>query len=884
MSKRAEDQNKARAEAEKRIEMCLREGGTMLHLNNIGLESLPERVRSLTKLEMLSIHNNQIPHLPDWLQELRELRQIDWYANGTITLPDCLAALRRLEELTVGGGNTLKNLGVLGKLRSLRGLHLGGLANAEVPDSLRGASHLRELFLGNTRLGSLPDWAGDWTGLETLELERTALTTLPPTFSKLTNLRKLDLGYNNFTTLPPALLALDKLERLHLEGNPLPDLPKELIASNDAQRILAIYRRTREPAETRPLREVKVLVVGQGEVGKTSLIRQLLGEPHDPGERKTEGIVRRQLPMECKSKGSVKLNVWDFGGQEIMHSTHQFFLTARSVYLLVLDSRQDERASRVEYWLRLIESFGGDSPVIVVCNKYDEQRMNLAWDTLQKKFPQIKAYVREVSCQGNAQKRIAPGHGIGDVKAAIAAVIDKHVEQVDRPFRNEWFELKEALEGDARSFLTYEQYEALCVEKKVEGQDRAALLGYLNDLGVMLYFGDSPLMKDKHVLQPDWVTAAIYRALNDNELGKNHGKLSRVDLRRILASVKEHNYPPGHEEFIVEMMKKFQLCFPFDEGDTVLMPDLLQKDAPALWFEPGALAFQYRYPVLPGSVVSRFIVRQHVLVPKHCYWLTGVVLEREGNRARIVADLEDGHIDIRIDGSAEGRRRLLAIIRAEFESIHATFPNRLNATEWVPVPFYEEELLEYETLLKAESEGETTFYTKSRGKVPLRELLGGVVDRGQPGGAWLVSQWERTGVPRVERNEMMANIRVADQTEPAKWWPVVLGTAVGSGLLALVMVYVESLGVRIFVGVAAIAAVFMFARNPQYHYRRMACSAFGAMVGVNALGFALNAKVSLPGLDAQLKWDAQTSGAFSVSCLIVVILFAILDYKQHHRR
>ena len=601
MSNRAEDQNKARAEAEERIEACLRKGGMTLNLSRIGLEALPERVRSLTNLETLNIQRNQIPHLPDWLKELRKLRRLDWYGNGTITLPDCLATLPSLETLLLGKGDTLHNLAILGKLRSLCWLGLGGMANGEMPESLRGASQLQKLHLRRIGLNSLPDWAGDWTGLEILTLNDNALTTLPPPFSKLTNLRTLRLDSNCLTTLPPALLALDKLKTLTLEGNPLPDLPPELVASGDAQRIFAIYRRTREPAETRPLREVKVLVVGQGEVGKTSLIRQLLGEKHDRGERKTEGIVRRPLPMECGSKGSVKLNVWDFGGQEIMHSTHQFFLTARSVYVLVLDSRQDERASRVEYWLRLIESFGGDSPVIVVCNKYDEQRMNLAWETLREKFPQIKAYVREVSCQGNAAKGIKPGHGIEDMKAAIADVIDKHVEQVDRPFRNEWFELKDALEGDGRDFLTYEQYEALCVEKKVEGQDRAALLGYLNDLGVMLYFGDSPLMKDKHVLKPDWVTAAIYRALNDNELGKKHGQLTRTDLRRILASVKEHKYPPGHEEFIVEMMKKFQLCFAFDNADSVLMPDLLQKDAPALWFEPGALAFQYRYPVLPGE-------------------------------------------------------------------------------------------------------------------------------------------------------------------------------------------------------------------------------------------------------------------------------------------
>jgi GTPase SAR1 family protein len=65
----------------------------------------------------------------------------------------------------------------------------------------------------------------------------------------------------------------------------------------------------------------------------------------------------------------ILVHFWDFGGQEIMHATHQFFLSKRSLYILVLDGRRDEKT---EYWLKHIESFGGDSPILVVLNKIDE--------------------------------------------------------------------------------------------------------------------------------------------------------------------------------------------------------------------------------------------------------------------------------------------------------------------------------------------------------------------------------------------------------------------------------------------------------------------------------------------------------------------------------
>ena len=88
----------------------------------------------------------------------------------------------------------------------------------------------------------------------------------------------------------------------------------------------------------RVLNEAKVLLVGQGGVGKTSLVKRLVDGGFDPEENKTEGIDIRKWHVEVDGE-RIRLNVWDFGGQEIMHATHQFFLTKRSLYLLLWDAR-----------------------------------------------------------------------------------------------------------------------------------------------------------------------------------------------------------------------------------------------------------------------------------------------------------------------------------------------------------------------------------------------------------------------------------------------------------------------------------------------------------------------------------------------------------------
>jgi len=83
------------------------------------------------------------------------------------------------------------------------------------------------------------------------------------------------------------------------------------------------------------------LLVGEGDVGKTSLLNRLLYDTFNPEECKTPGINIAQWHLP--EKPDIRLNLWDFGGQKVMHATHQFFLTKRSLYLLVIDNRKNEQ-------------------------------------------------------------------------------------------------------------------------------------------------------------------------------------------------------------------------------------------------------------------------------------------------------------------------------------------------------------------------------------------------------------------------------------------------------------------------------------------------------------------------------------------------------------
>ncbi len=105
------------------------------------------------------------------------------------------------------------------------------------------------------------------------------------------------------------------------------NLPDEILAQEPAQ--INAYLKNLCQTE-RPLNRVRVIFLGYGEAGKTSLIRALNGLDVVAGkEQMTPGIdiSTWQVPGT-----EIIAHFWDFGGQVVAHATHQFFLRSRCLY------------------------------------------------------------------------------------------------------------------------------------------------------------------------------------------------------------------------------------------------------------------------------------------------------------------------------------------------------------------------------------------------------------------------------------------------------------------------------------------------------------------------------------------------------------------------
>jgi internalin A len=663
-----------------------------LNLDGIPSVTLPRS--EFQHLERLSLYKTGITDC-SFLQYLSNLTHLDLSENQ-ITDISCLRGLSNLTNLNLSS-NQITDISSLRDLNNLTDLDLSSNQITDI-SSLRDLNNLTDLDLSSNQITDI-SCLRDLKDLTSLDLTKNKIKELPETIVELGINIDVDSEYAG-------------KRGIFLYDNPI-EIPPLEILKMEKEAIIVYFKSLK--GEKRALNEVKVLLVGDGGAGKTSLVKRLLGQTIDKNEPQTHGINIKHK-WEVTQANVIKINLWDFGGQEIMHATHQFFLSKRSLYILVLDGRKDEKT---EYWLKHIQSFGGDSPVLVVLNKIDE---NPGFDVnrpfLQEKYKNIKGFFR-VSC--------ATDEGIKNFSQHLINELGK-VELIHITWGHNWFNVKTQLEKITKNFISYDEYKTICEKDDITDKiSQDTLVDYLNDLGVVLHFKDFKL-EETHVLEPEWVSTGVYKIINSEKIVDTQGVLKLSLLDDILKKREEfeYYYPREKYSYIIDLMKKFELCYGIDD-ETVLIPDLLQVQEPFFDFDyMSALKFIIQYDFLPRSVMPRFIVNMHKDVKSNLQWRTGVVFEDKDfeSTAVIKADHEAKRIYIYVNGVQ--KRDYFASILATLRRINRSF-EKLKTTELIPMPDDQDITVSYKHLIRLEEEG-IEFYLpgESEKKYKVKDLLGSI--------------------------------------------------------------------------------------------------------------------------------------------------------------
>ncbi|MCP4150349.1 MAG: hypothetical protein GY757_21555 [bacterium] len=209
---------------------------------------------------------------------------------------------------------------------------------------------------------------------------------------------------------------------------------------------------------------------------------------------------------------------------------------------------------------------------------------------------------------------------------------------------------------------------------------------------------------------PRWVTTGVYAVITSKTLAENRGVLKLKTLTTLLNRVKTNDYLPHTHRYIVQLMRKFKLCFDIDR-DTLLVPDQLTADEPPLEYPfdaPGTLRLEQHYEFLPRGVLPRVMVSMHRDIDGDLRWRSGMVLKDAtfGSRAVIAGDVDRGLIRVFVSG---GRKtQYLSVIRHAFRHIHDTF-EKLGVSEKVPLPDKPGIAVGYEHLLRLRQRGQSDF-------------------------------------------------------------------------------------------------------------------------------------------------------------------------------
>jgi GTPase SAR1 family protein len=403
----------------------------------------------LVRLQLLKIGQNNFRLLPEWIEEFIQLQDLDVFGNKLTSLPVSIGKLRQLKNLSIDGNQI-----------------------TDLPESFVNLVDIEVLIMGDGRssgnpFNKFPRIVRSFKKLSVLEVSMCNLDSLPDWLSDLKEIKEIWAYKNQFIDIPPSLAQLEHLKYLNLDNNPLnPALQSAYNAGLDT--VKAYLRSLEQNAE--PLYEAKLVLVGEGNVGKTTLLKALKGkageapQEHEPTTHGVEiDIHGLRLPHPAKDGVEIQLNAWDFGGQDVYRVTHQFFFSRRSLYLLVWEPRRGVQQGQVEDWLNMIRLRVGDEARVIIVSTHCKTGERIA----RIDQPVFKAQYGDMIVGFHEVDSLVPDPatgemtGIAELKKVIASEASK-LKQMGMGFNRDWKAARDELLARPEPRISFSTFSGVC--------------------------------------------------------------------------------------------------------------------------------------------------------------------------------------------------------------------------------------------------------------------------------------------------------------------------------------------------------------------------------------------------------------------------------------
>ena len=186
------------------------------------------------------------------------------------------------------------------------------------------------------------------------------------------------------------------------------------------------------------LPEIKVILLGEPAVGKTSIIKRFHEDSFDEYEVSSITMSYVDKTIEIDNK-KYKLIIWDTIGQEKYRSISKLFLNEAKIVILVYSIEMKNSFTNLDFWYNLCHEELGDDPVLGIAgNKSDLYQIQTVSEKEGKEYAESKgAIFSEISAKDN--------------KESINSFITSLVEAYLKKNKQEIKEIKDKIKLDKKN-------------------------------------------------------------------------------------------------------------------------------------------------------------------------------------------------------------------------------------------------------------------------------------------------------------------------------------------------------------------------------------------------------------------------------------------------
>ncbi len=699
--------------------------------------------------------------MADALQLIRENKEkhacggdatsLDLSSCGLSKLLPQISECRWLKKLNLSGNKKVSDLSPLKDLFNLQELNISFTQVSDL-SPLKGLQRLEVLDAHSTQVSDLSPLKG-LQKLHIFNAHFTQVTDLLP-LKDLERLQILDVTSTRVSDLSPLKNFIAKgipvrqssisweIRGIYIKSCPLTIPPLDIVKKGNTA-ILNYFAELKKSGEAKGL-EAKVIFIGEGQSGKTSLRTRLLkGEKAalpEPDKR-TRGLEVEIEPLTVDLRGGeqMRLNIFDFGGQTHYKPLHQFFYSHRSLYVLV--TRNGDDSNEFDFWFDTAQLFGGGSPVLVVNNLFGDVQSGFN----RSKFARFDAIIKD-----SLNANLLTSDGLPAVRKRIEQLAED-LPLVHQTIPKTWANVRRELEKlRHRNIIPLDEYLALCAKPENGEMDRERALhcsAYLHDIGVCLHYQHFPSLRRYLIVKNEWATEAVYRVMDDPEVNKAHGKFGLDDLARIWKPTQEdleRGEDFRYEDYqmeLLELMREFKLCYPLRlNAREFVAPHLLPTKATGdeKWLPDNDLQFEVEYDFMPPGLFSRFVVSRYEDIAgknRDLVWRDEVFFQWDNARANVSLPSRAGKkaIVFKVQGGdMEERKLMLTSLLRDLKKLHAETPG-IAAEERIPCiceecgDSTEKEFFKHSILTKFQKRGDEKIQCQKSGDmVSVSALLGNI--------------------------------------------------------------------------------------------------------------------------------------------------------------